>query len=345
MSTPAEQPVSRSLVIATVGFYMVAGIVMVTANKWVLVKTAVPIFFLFVQLVIAVICLCFSHLVGVFVIPKFNPTTVNALWKLIAVNVMGLSFNNFTLQYVDASMYQVARGLVLPLTVLLTFVLQSSPPSKMASISCGIVTLGFFIGVGWDRVGGGNAASAVSGLGVFFGVLSSATTACHAIVIKKSLPIVDGSAMDLAWYSNLLSAVVMLPLSVIVGEGPNIVAMWSEPIALSRFIWGGAITGVFGFLICIAGFLSIKVTSPVSHMVSSAMRGVIQTFISVWLFSDIITTGRAASIMTIILGSCHYVWVKSQEQAGPAPYVAVVDLDELEDGRRASGERSHTRTD
>jgi GDP-fucose transporter C1 len=104
--------------------------------------------------------------------------------------------------------------------------------------------------------------------------------------------------MDLAWYSNLLSAVVMLPLSIIVGEGPNLVDMWTQESgeALGRFLWGGAITvsrppgetrtrgapkradlssccflqGIFGFLICIAGFLSIKVTSPVSHMVSSA---------------------------------------------------------------------------
>lgn len=79
---------------------------------------------------------------------------------------------------------------------------------------------------------------------MFFGILSSLTTACHAIVIKKSLPIVDGSAMDLAWYQNMLSAIVMLPLSIIVGEGPNIAAMWTEEagVALSRFIWGGAVT-------------------------------------------------------------------------------------------------------
>lgn len=33
----------------------------------------------------------------------------------------------------------------------------------MALISCGIVTLGFLIGVGWDKVGGGNKTAAVSG--------------------------------------------------------------------------------------------------------------------------------------------------------------------------------------
>lgn len=36
--------------------------------------------------------------------------------------------------------------------------------------------------------------------------------------------------------------------------------------------------------------MSIKVTSPVSHMVSSAARGVLQTIIGVWMFGDIITT-------------------------------------------------------
>lgn len=35
--------------------------------------------------------------------------------------------------------------------------------------------------------------------------------------------------------------------------------------------------------------MSIKVTSPVSHMVSSAARGVIQTIVGVRLFGDIIT--------------------------------------------------------
>lgn len=40
---------------------------------------------------------------------------------------------------------------------------------------------------------------------------------------------------------------------------------------------------------CIAGLLSVKVTSPVTHMVSSALRGVLQTFIGIWVFSEAIT--------------------------------------------------------
>ncbi len=40
----------------------------------------------------------------------------------------------------------------------------------------------------------------------------------------------------------------------------------------------------------IASLLSIKVTSPITHMISSAVRGVAASILGVWLFHDIITT-------------------------------------------------------
>lgn len=79
-----------------------------------------------------------------------------------------------------------------------------------------------------------------------------------------------------------------------------------------------ATQGFFGFLIGIAGLLSVKVTSPVSHMVSSAARGVLQTVISVLAFHEVITHRRLGSIFVITAGSCHYVWVKHQEQQAAA---------------------------
>ena len=40
----------------------------------------------------------------------------------------------------------------------------------------------------------------------------------------------------------------------------------------------------------IASLLSIKVTSPITHMVSSAVRGVAASMLGVWLFHDVIST-------------------------------------------------------
>lgn len=96
--------------------------------------------------------------------------------------------------------------------------------------------------------------------------------------------------MDLVYYNNLLSAIFLFPLVYLSGESVTVlemVAIGGTP--LKTFLTGATITGVFGFLICIAGFLSIKVTSPVTHMISSAVRGVIQTFLGKWIFGDIIT--------------------------------------------------------
>lgn len=87
-------------------------------------------------------------------------------------------------------------------------------------------------------------------------------------------------------------------------------------------------------MMSIASLLSIKVTSPITHMVSSAVRGVAASLLGMWLFHDVITTfvisiliycrlivecyfeidsGRASSIATILFGSILYTWVKHQE--------------------------------
>jgi len=349
---PQEQPASKMLVAATVTFYLVAAIAMVLANKWVLDKTTLPLFFLFVQLVIAVILLFVAHLAGFLRLPaRLDLGVCRGLAPLVAINVLGLTFNNYTLKYVDASFYQVARGLVLPLTVGISFVVLHARPSLRVLGASGIVTAGFLVGVLLDRTystAPGSTTSPYRFLGPFFGLLSSCTTALHAVVIKRSLEAVHGSALELAWYSNLLSAVAILPLVLLAGEGPGIIELLrGDAVAvggatsvspLMTFVWGSLITGVIGFLICIAGFLSIKVTSPITHMISSAVRGVLQSLLSVWLFHDIITSGRATGIALILLGSIYYTWVRnveSQPKAEPAKGAyEQVPMKEMEEGER-----------
>jgi GDP-fucose transporter C1 len=98
----------------------------------------------------------------------------------------------------------------------------------------------------------------------------------------------------------------------------------------------GVPQGCFGFLIGVAGLLSVKVTSPVTHMTSSAARGVLQTMLGFWFFEEILTSfvsrfpsscercintrghfpsrSRIASICIIIVGSCYYIYIKHLEQ-------------------------------
>ncbi|CCM05413.1 uncharacterized protein FIBRA_07630 [Fibroporia radiculosa] len=324
MSHHSHQPApSRTLVIGTVLFYLVAALSMVMANKWVLNSTKVPLFFLDAQLFIAVILFLVAHMLGLVQLPlRLDMQVCKGLVPMVGLNILGLSFSNYTLQLVDASFYAVARGMVLPFTVAASYFLLYARPSLRILLACSIVTSGFFIGVFLD-------GTSVSALGVACGVVSSVITATHSVTIKKSLDVVHGSTLHLSWYTNLLSALVLAPVLVLMGELPGVMTLLfgpnqaapGETSTLTTFIIGSAITGAFGFLMSIASLLSVKVTSPITHMVSSAVRGVAASLLGMQFFNEVITTGRASSIGIILLGSIYYTWIKhleSQPAAKPA---------------------------
>ncbi|KAH9937835.1 uncharacterized protein BXZ73DRAFT_44831 [Epithele typhae] len=340
-----QQPASRALVAGTVTFYLIAALAVrpILLNKWVLNSTDTPLFFLGTQLVIAVILFLVAHMAGLLQLPlTLDMQVVKGLVPMVGLSVIGLSFSNYTLKYVDASFYQVARGMVLPFTVGTSFFLLHARPSLHILMACLVVTMGFFVGVFLD-------GTSVSLVGISFGVVSSMITALHSVVIKKSLDVVHGSALHLSWYTNLLSCVVLAPIIILAGELPGVMALLFGPdlsapgelSTLSKFIYGSLITGVFGFLMSVASLMSIKVTSPITHMVSSAVRGVAAYALSVWLFSDAVTQGRVSSVAIILLGSIWYTWIKHLEsqQAPPKGNYDPVAIEEMEQGKTKRGSR------
>ncbi|KAJ6590951.1 hypothetical protein DFH09DRAFT_1138175 [Mycena vulgaris] len=319
---PAQPAASKALVTGVVSFYLVAALAMVMANKWVLNTTPAPLFFLMAQLLIAVILFIVADTMRI--LPDrltFDVKVCKSLIPMVGLSVLGLSLSNYTLKYVDASFYQVARGLVLPFTVCVSGLVLHTRPSLRILVSCGIVTMGFFCGVFLD-------GTPISLVGVGFGVASSTITATHSVVIKQSLSFVNGSTILLSWYTNLMSVFVLAPI-VMIGEGGSVMKLLfgvdelvtapGSMSALRTFVVGSIVTGAMGFMMSLASLLSIKVTSPITHMVSSAVRGVAASLLGMWLFHDVITSGRASSIGIILGGSVYYTWVKHQESEAPKP--------------------------
>ncbi|KAI0752878.1 hypothetical protein C8Q80DRAFT_1267350 [Daedaleopsis nitida] len=335
-----QQPPSRALVVGTVSFYLVAALAMVMANKWVLNSTDTPLFFLFTQLVIAVVLFLIAHMLGFLQLPlQLDLEVCKGLIPMVGLSVIGLSSSNYTLKYVDASYYQVARGMILPFTVATSFFLLNARPSLRILGACAVVTGGFFVGVFLD-------GTPVSLVGIMFGVLSSMITALHSVVIKKSLEVVHGSALHLSWYTNLISSFILIPVFILMGELPGVMELLfgdnpTKPDGFSTFVKGSIITGVFGFLMSVASLMSIKVTSPITHMVSSAARGVAVSVLGVLYFQDVVSEGRATSIAVILLGSIWYTWIKHVESQ-PKPQYERVALDEMERGS-AKQENDHAR--
>ncbi|KAH7916415.1 hypothetical protein BJ138DRAFT_995615 [Hygrophoropsis aurantiaca] len=319
-------------VAAVVSFYMCAALVVSCLNKAVLNNSPdLPLLFLLLQLLIAVLLLHAAALITQRVeIPKVDLATAKKLTPVILVNITGLVFNTLCLRDVEASFFQIARGLVLPLTIVVSSFNTRTTPSIRTIIAALAVTSGFLLGVAPSSTVPVNVTP--SNLSLLYGVLSSLFIAFHAVLIKTSLPYCDNSTIQLAYWTNAGSAIFLLPFVLIHGEPSKLEDLihdsnWDGSV----FLWGSAVTGVFGFLLCVAGLLSIKVTSPITHMFSSAARSVIQTILGVWMLKDIMTVNRALSIFVILLGTMYYTWVKSAESAPPPR--KDIDLEALGDRR------------
>jgi GDP-fucose transporter C1 len=299
---------------------MASALTMVFVNKVVLNSSPdLPMIFLLFQLLIAVFLLHLSAaLSNKIQIPKLDLQVARSLFPVVSVNIIGLVFNTLCLREVEASFFQIARGLVLPLTIAVSFTFSRSTPSSKVIFAAGIVTFGFM----WGVVPSSNslpATSIPSTLSLFYGVLSSVFIAFHAVLIKTSLPYCNNSTIELAWWTNVGSAILILPFVLLRQEPSKLFELsQTDTWDWGVFLWGSLVTGTFGFLLCIAGLLSIKITSPITHMFSSAARSILQTGLSIRFFGDILTVNRAASIGIILVGTMFYTWAKSAESA-PLP--------------------------
>ncbi|KAJ7161431.1 hypothetical protein C8R43DRAFT_992861 [Mycena crocata] len=315
-------------VAGVVAFYMCSSLVMVFVNKAVLISAPdLPLVFLLLQLLIAVVLLRLSAFVsrGAIEIPKFEPEVAKKLFPVVFVNIVGLVFNTLCLRGVEASFFQIARGLVLPLTIVVSSVHTHSVPSWNVIFASGVVTGGFFLGIAPSSKVPLTATPSL--LSLAYGVLSSLFIALHAVLIKSSLPHCNNSTIQLAWWTNAGSAILLSPFVLLYGEPFTLRVMMADPHwDPTVFLWGSLVTGVFGFLLCLAGLLSIRVTSPITHMFSSAARSVLQTVIGVTYFGDLITTNRATSIIVILGGSLFYTWIKALE-APTAPLRQATDIE------------------
>ncbi|KAF7308748.1 TPT domain-containing protein [Mycena kentingensis (nom. inval.)] len=337
---PSQNEPSRIQVAAVVFYYITAALVMVVANKAVLNSNPdLPFTFLWLQVFIAV-CLLrllallqqtrYHHHVPEFHLPSFNRVIFSHLLPYLAVGIAGLVFNTLCLKGVDAAFFQVARGMLLPFTIVVSAINLGTRPSKQTLLAAGIVTLGFLmssapafyhhltIPVSPQRA----RISSESALGLFYGLVSSLLLSVHAVLKKSALGHVQQSVVTLSYCGNLFSTITLIPCIVLHGELAVLKGMLMNPETVWRpFIVGVLVTGVFGFLLNISHSLSIKVTSPITHMFSSAAKGVIQTLLGMWIFGDILTQTRAYSILTITAGTVYYTYVQSQPKPRPLTQV------------------------
>ena len=211
------------------------------------------------------------------------------------------------------------------MTVLLSWLFLGNKASFGVLQSVVVVCVGFVIGAM------SKLTVATLDLGLVMGVLSTFTTALETIIVKRYAPklsllravyitslfgfatfallaVISGEVDEFATivHDSKLAAYFGLPPSV-VGSGPSFNVIVGSII----------VSGTAYYLVSLAAVLQITVTSPVTHTISTAVRGVLQTLLAVLLLpNEGLTGSQVVSIFFILAGSAAYTWVKEQQRKG-----------------------------
>lgn len=150
-------------------------------------------------------------------------------------------FNTLCLRNVDASFFQIARGLLLPCTIFTNALATRITPRSNTIRAAALVTAGFFLGISpssffksSDIISSGEvigsstpSASFLEGakymwkdvvqnmdnekaLALVYGTLSALMTAIHAVLVKSAVKTLEGSVLRLNYWSNMLSGLFLV---------------------------------------------------------------------------------------------------------------------------------------
>jgi GDP-fucose transporter C1 len=118
------------------------------------------------------------------------------------------------------------------------------PTTPPVLLSCIIIFLGFLSGLVYEQ------QVEISTLGILFGVLSSVTTASHAIIIKTSFgKVAGGNTLDLVYYNNVLSGMLLTPIWLLSGESGDVLELlkvwWNLSPGQTLVLTGGTLSQFF----------------------------------------------------------------------------------------------------
>lgn len=135
--------------------------------------------------------------------------------------------------------------------------------SKPVILTCIVIIIGYILGnsnenqFSWDAL--------ISGLA------SSIFTALYGIYIKKTLKHLNDDEWTLLIYNTTIAIFILFPICIVTGE---FYTAWTEYQLLSDFgFWMVMIiVSIVGFLINIASFLAVKLTSPLTFTVAGTAK-------------------------------------------------------------------------
>jgi len=208
---------------------------------------------------------------------EFDLDIAAKIAPLSIIYVLMLTLNNFCLQLVEVTFYQVARSLSIFFNILFTWLLLRQSTSVGAMFACAVVVLGFFVG--------SYGETNFSWPGLLAGVGSSIFVALYGIYVKKTLAVIDNNQWRLLHYNTAISIGLLAVLTLFSGE---LTEIRQEVYFLGDlgFWFLMTLTGVAGFMINTAMFLQIKYTTALTNTISGTAKSCVQTLMAMVFYQN-----------------------------------------------------------
>ncbi|XP_012281219.1 GDP-fucose transporter 1 [Orussus abietinus] len=301
-----------------VALYWIVSILTVFVNKALLSSETInldaPLFVTWFQCVVsAVVCIILSLLSQWYPqyihFPRGHPFSLDTAKKILPLSMLFagmIASNNLCLKHVGVAFYYIGRSLTTVFNVIFTYTVLGQKTSIKCIACCGVIILGFWLGVDQEHVLG-----SLSIFGTIFGILGSLTLSLYSIKTKEVLPLVNQEVWLLSYYNNVYSIVLFIPLMLINGEY-HVVRDYdklNEP-----FFWlAMTVGGLCGFAIGYVASLQIKVTSPLTHNISGTAKACAQTILASYWFYESKSFLWWLSNFIVLGGSAAYARLKQLE--------------------------------
>ena len=229
----------------------------------------------------------------------------------VSLTFMGMvCLNNWFLMWSSVGFYAIAKSFTIPMSVTMTFFVLGQRSSTQTVAACLVVTAGVFVGSYYNVE--------LSWFGMSLGVLSSLFTAGYQIAVKRGMMVLAGDQWKMSFYNSVWVVLLLTPVAVLSGEGATAYAALVKNGSLDWQLLGAlSFTGVVGFLIGQATYMSIHYTSALAHHVTGAVKSCIQTGAGILLFGETATASGVSGLALSMLGS--FMFLRSRMEAAKPP--------------------------
>jgi GDP-fucose transporter C1 len=289
-----------------ISLYMVLAIALVISNKKFLMRFKAPFATMWLQSTISALLTWQGASTGMLQFDRKLEflSALKESFTVHAVGCMSLIFGSLALQEVDASVFQiVARSLTIPFSVIQSRYLLKLRPTASALIGAVVVTIGFVATVAIDSE---STQLVFTHRGVLFGVIAAFVAALHSVVIKRHVSKGQSlSELELVFLGNVFFSLTTWPL--LLAERNQIFRIVECFDNLLVFMAGSLFTATLAVGFNVAIMLQVNLTSPLTHTIMSAVRGVIQNLVCVLVLREPLTQGKVFGTATVLLGTLIYM--------------------------------------